>query len=128
MNKKFNAANEIELGLHHHVSHYYHLKYRFLPKKVKVRILWFYITVTIHDPWHVIYLYKSTGLAEINPDDEELWNAIRINITDTSDVQYYKGLKREIDTYKDLDEHFNLTIREKKYEIDKSTYKLANSK
>ena len=34
MNKKFNAEDKIELGLHHHVAEYYYLKYRFLPKRV----------------------------------------------------------------------------------------------
>ena len=124
MNKKFNAQDKIELGLHHHVVEYYYLKYRFLPKKVKVRILWLYILITVKDPWHVLRLYKSTCMPEINPDDEVLWRPVQIDITNTRDVQYYKGLKKEVTTYEELDKTYNLTLREKQYEIDKMSYKM----
>lgn len=128
MNKIFNATDKIELGLENFVSDYYYLKYRFLPKQVKVRILWFYIFITVKDPWHVLKLYKSTGLTEINPDNKSLWRPVQIDITNTSEVQCYKSLKHEILTYEDLDKKYNITLREKQYEIDEIKYKLANSK
>ena len=123
MNKKFNAEDKIELGLYHKVAEYYYLKYRFLPKKVRIHILFFYITVTVKDPWHVIRLYESTGIPEVNPDNESLWKPVRIDVLDCSDIQRYNALKKEINTYRDLDETFKLTLRQKRYELDKSFYK-----
>lgn len=128
MNKKFNATDFIELGLHKHAAEYYYLKYRFLPKQVKVHILWFYIFVTVKDPWHVLRLYKSTVMPDINPDDEVLWRPVLFDIIDNHDMERYNQLKKEVKTYEQLDKTYNITLREKQYEIDKTTYKLANSK
>lgn len=128
MNKKFNSTDKIELGLHNHVAEYYYLKYRFLPKKVKVRILWFYIFITVKDPWHVLRLYKTISMPEVNPDGEVLWKPVQINITDKFDVDYYKQLKLEISTYEELDKKFRITEREKQYVKDKEQFNLANSK
>lgn len=129
MKKRFEGSDAIEIGLYNYVSCYYHLKYRFLPKKVRIHILWFFITITVKDSWHILKLYDSSGIAEeINPDDKSLWQPVQINITDTSDIQYYKSLKHEILTYEDLDKTYNITLRKKQYEIDKLEYNLANSK
>lgn len=124
MNKKFNAEDKIELGLYHYAAEYYHLMYRFLPKKVRIHILFFYITVTVKDPWHVLRLYKSTGIPEVNPDNESLWRPVHVNILDNGDIQRYNAMKKEITTYRDLDETFKLTLRQKRYELDKGIYKM----
>ena len=123
MNKKFNAEDKIEVGLHHHVAEYYYLKYRFLPKRVRIHMLFFYITLTVKDPWHVVRLYKSTGIPEVNPDNESLWRPVRFNILNNGDIQDYNTLKKEIITYRDLDKTFELTLRKKRYELDKAVYK-----
>ena len=128
MNKNFNATDLIELGLYKHTAEYYYLKYRFLPKKVKVHILWFYIFVTAKDSWHVLRLYQSTVMPNIHPDDKALWRLVSFNIIDTHDMEYYNDLKKEVKTYEQLDKTYNITRREKQYEIDKLRYKLANSK
>ena len=124
MNKRFDAKDKIELGLHNYAGEYFHLMYRFLPKRVKVRILWFFITITVKDTWHVLRLYKSTGLMDINPDKDVLWRYVTINITDNADIKHYKNMKNEIHTYEELDKTYNITLREKQYEIDKCSYKM----
>ena len=108
MIKHFNAEDKIELGLYKHAAEYHYLMYRFLPKKVRIHILFFYITVTIKDRWHVLKLYKSTGIPDINPDDEALWRPVMIDITNSKDIQYYKTLKKEINTYRNLDNTYKL--------------------
>lgn len=127
MNKRFNAKDKIELGLHNYAAEYYYLKYRFVPKKVWVRILWFNIQITIRDRWHVLRLYKSTCMPEIDPDEDVLWRHVTINITDNADIKHYKNMKNEIHTYEDLDKTYNITLREKQYEIDKISFKMKTN-
>ena len=43
-------------------------------------------------------------------------------------MEYYNDLKKEVKTYEQLDKTYNITRREKQYELDKLRYKLANSK
>lgn len=129
MNKKFNSTDKIEIGLYNHVSCYYHLKYRFLPKKVRIHILWFFITITVKDSWHVLKLYHSSGIAEeINPDNEELWKPVQFDITSAQSAQRYRNIKDQVKTYNDLDELFQLTRRNAEYKRDKLCYNICHSK
>ena len=118
----------IESGLHKHTGEYYYLKYRFLPKQVKIHILWLYIFVTVKDSWRVLRLYNSTVMPEAHPDDEALWRYVTFNITNDRDMEHYNHLKKEVKIYEQIDKTYNITRREKQYEIDKLKYKLANSK
>lgn len=128
MDKNFNATDLIELGLYKHTAEYYYLKYRSHPKQVKIHILWFYVFVTVKDPWHALRLYKSTVMPDVHPDDEALWRPVSFNIIDNHDMEHYNHLKKEVKTYEQIDKAYNITRREKQYELDKLRYKLANSK
>lgn len=67
-------------------------------------------------------------MPDINPDDEVLWRPVLFDIINDHDMERYNQLKKEVKTYEQLDKAYNITRREKQYEIDKLRYKLANSK
>lgn len=129
MRKRFESSDAIEIGLFNKVSCYYHLKYKFLPKKVRIHILWFFITVTLKDTWHVLKLYHSSGIAEeINPDNAELWKPVQFDITSEQSAQRYRNIKDQVKTYNDLDKLFQLTRRDTEYQRDKLCYNICHSK
>ena len=60
VNKRFKPTDKIEFGLQARFRRDgYYIVYRFLPKKIRIRILWFYVNITIKDTWTVICLYNT---------------------------------------------------------------------
>lgn len=119
VNKRFKPTDKIEFGLQARFRRDgYYIVYRFLPKKIRVRILWFYVNITIKDTWTVICLY-NTDNNPFNIIDKDYYKYMMhceiLYPNDSKGVERYKKLREKIKTYEELDKEFGITENEKKY-------------
>lgn len=118
VNKRFNPTDKIEFGLQARFRRDgYYIVYRFLPKKIRVRILWFYVNITIKDTWTAICLY-NTDNNPFNIIDKDYKSMMYYEIlypNDYNGIDRYNKLREKIKTYEELDKEFGISENEKKY-------------
>lgn len=118
VNKRFNPTDKIEFGLQARFRRDgYYIVYRFLPKKIRVRILWFYVNITIKDTWTAICLYitDNNPFNIIDKDYKYMMHYEILYPNDSKGIDRYNKLREKIKTYEELDKEFGITENEKKY-------------
>ena len=118
VNKRFKPTDKIEFGLQARFRRDgYYIVYRFLPKKIKVRILWFYVNITIKDTWTTICLYNTDNnpFNIIDKDYKDMMHYEILYPNDSKGIDRYNKLREKIKTYEELDKEFGISENEKKY-------------
>lgn len=118
VNKRFKPTDKIEFGLQARFRRDgYYIVYRFLPKKIRVRILWFYVNITIKDTWTAICLYitDNNPFNIIDKDYKYMMHYEILYPNDSKGIDRYNKLREKIKTYEELDKEFGITENEKKY-------------
>lgn len=103
--KAFKYYDPIEIGLKKWFGKYI-LKYRFLPKKIKIPVLWFHIMLTVRDAWHVICV-RHNQTTDTNQEINKPWTYVVIDMHSETGQKTYENFKKSIHTYQDLGKTFN---------------------
>ena len=118
--------DEVELMLEECPNFYFSVKWRFKPKTVKKKFLFWEWEGPSREKWKKVWRYKYPEVSLKNewndPHSDSVWAAWRTYVGDKQSMDSFAQKVHRIKTYKDLDREFEIEKAYKQWEEDKKKY------
>lgn len=119
------SEDEVELMLEEYYNFYFAVNWRFKPKTVKKKFLFWEWEGPSREKWQTIQRYRFPKVSLRyggDPYDEDIWKVWLTFVGDDKSMEEFSKTVHGINTYADLDRAFSITKSIEQWEKDKKDY------